>query len=178
MAASAADVWGHPRALPCSTKRLRMAGQQLQNRVGSPDPRLSLRQHRQMGRTCETGGSKFVDYPRSATEGVQRHGVWMSEDRCNPWPLSSTSSQCPKTRNEPRFRLVEVTREKRRTIMSFFPYSVGSLASVFSQFPNKTLSSLFGTKSITKKVNNQYLMAMKVRTRTMRLTISSLFKLL
>jgi hypothetical protein len=62
-------------------------------------------------------------------------------------------------------------------MISFFPCNVGSLASVFSQFPNKTLSSLFGTKSIAKKVNNQYLIAMKVRTRTMRLTISSLFKL-
>jgi len=48
---------------------------QLRNQEGSPGPRPSLRQHRQMGQTYETGGLKSVDWLKSANEGVQRHEV-------------------------------------------------------------------------------------------------------
>ena len=80
--------WQHPRLAFGSSPNPSLEYQiveggwlkQLRNREGSPDPRPSLRQHRQMGQTYETGGPKFVDWLKSANEGVQRHGVWMSED--------------------------------------------------------------------------------------------------
>ena len=104
-----------------------------------------------MDQTCETGCSKFIDYLKSANGGggVQKHGAWMSDDRCDPWPLSSTSSRYPETGNESRFQLVAPQGKHRLIIMSF-SCNAGSLTRIFNQFPNKTLSSLFGTKSTAK----------------------------
>ena len=124
---------------------------QLQNQAEDLDPHLNPRQHRLMDQTCETGCSKFIDCLKSANGGVQKHGAWMSEGRCDPWPLSSTS-RYPETGDEPQFQLVAPQGKRRLTIMTF-PCNVGSLESPNSNI-HLTMSSLFNFSLAVKLTPN------------------------